>query len=116
MTLNRLLEIFSDKHCKKVYVKKLSPNDNSKNQIYLAESFDVLNIFPSGKIITDKDGERKKVTLKSKLDFYWIDEAGISNAAPHAQLILYPDYPEVRFSGFLKGSKKSSVRFIDRES
>jgi hypothetical protein len=105
MNLESLLKIFSDKACNKVYVKKLSANDNSKNQIYLAGSFDVLNILPSGEVVTDTDGHRKMKTLKSKLDFYWINNEGILSFAPNAQLILYPDYPEVRFSGFLKGSK-----------
>ena len=105
MNLKRLLKILSDKNCKKVYVKRLASNDNSKNQIYLGGSFDVLNILPSGEILEDKDGDRKKETFKSKLDFHWIMEDGSSLIAPSAQLILYPEYPEVRFSGFLKGCK-----------
>jgi hypothetical protein len=36
MNLKTLLKIFSDKSCNKIYVKRLSANDNSKNQIYLA--------------------------------------------------------------------------------
>lgn len=106
MNLKNLLNIFSNKGCKKVYVKKLSPNDNSKNQVYLGGSFDVLNVIPSSKIISDSDGVRKKETFKSKLDFNWVDDDGISYQAPNSQLICYPDYPEVRFSGFLLGCKK----------
>lgn len=105
MNLESLLKIFSNNACNKVYVKRLSANDNSKNQIYLAGSFDVLNILPSGEVVTDTNGQRKTKTLKSKLDFYWINNEGVLSFAPNAQLILYPDYPEVRFSGFLKGSK-----------
>ena len=44
MNLKTLFKIFSDKTCRKVYVKKLSPNDNSKNQVYLGGSFEILNI------------------------------------------------------------------------
>jgi hypothetical protein len=41
------------------------------------------------------------------MDFYWLtDECGISHA-PGAQLIFYPQYPEDRFSGILKGCKKA---------
>ena len=112
MDIKRLLKILSDKNCNKVYVKKLSANDNSKNQIYLAGNFDVLNILPSGVILPDKDGERKKETFKSKLDFYWINNEGLTSIAPNAQLILYPDYPEVRFSGFLKGSKNAPSELL----
>ncbi|MDZ4809979.1 MAG: MvaI/BcnI family restriction endonuclease [Bacteroidota bacterium] len=112
MNLDSLFKIFSDKACNKVYVKRLSPNDNSKNQVYLAGSFDVLNILPSGEIFDDTDGQRKTKTLKSKLDFYWISNEENISHAPNAQLILYPDYPEVRFSGFLKGSKNAPSELL----
>lgn len=107
MNLKQFLKIFSDKTCQKIYVKKLSANDNSKNQIYFGGSFDILNILPSSEIITDTDGIRKRESFKSKLDFYWLDEDGTSSKAPNCQLILYPDYPEVRFSGFLLGCKNA---------
>ncbi|MFY7840253.1 MAG: MvaI/BcnI family restriction endonuclease [Lacibacter sp.] len=105
MTLKHLLKLFSDKNCRKVYVKRLSPNDNSKNQVYLGGSFDVLNILPIKEISTDDEGDWKRTRFKTKLDFSWIDHEGKLIIAPEAQLILYPKYPEVRFSGFLKGAK-----------
>lgn len=105
MNLKTLLKIFSDNACRKVYVKRLSSNDNSKNQVYLGGSFDVLNILPIKEITTDEEGEWERKRFKTKLDFYWTDEEGLLINAPEAQLILYPKYPEVRFSGFLKGSK-----------
>lgn len=107
MELNRLLSIYSDLGCNKVYVKTLADNDNSKNQVYLAGSFEVLNILPLKEIKADTGGERKRETFKSSLDFYWVQEDGRKSHAPHAQLILYPDYPEIRLSGFLKGSKEA---------
>ncbi len=107
MNLKGLLRLFSEKNCQKLYVKKLSANDNSKNQIYFGGSFDILNVLPSSEITTDKDGIRKRESFKSKLDFYWLNDEGISSKAPNAQLILYPDYPEVRFSGFLLGCKNA---------
>jgi MvaI/BcnI restriction endonuclease family len=105
MNLKKLLKMYSDKKCTKIYVKKLSTNDNSKNQIYFGGSFDILNILPSNEIQKDLEGYRTRESFKSKLNFYWINNEGIAAIAPNAQLILYPDYPEVRFSGFLKGSK-----------
>jgi hypothetical protein len=107
MNFTTLLNIFSSNNCHKIYVKKLAANDNSKNQVYFGGSFDVLNILPSGEIITDQNGSRVRESFKSKLDYYWIDQDGSAAWAPNAQLILYPDYPEVRFSGFLSGCKKS---------
>lgn len=105
MTLKHLLKLFSDKNCSKVYVKRLSPNDNSKNQVYFGGSFDVLNILPIKEISTDDEGDWKRTRFKTKLDFSWIDGEAKLIKAPDAQLILYPKYPEVRFSGFLKGAK-----------
>lgn len=105
MTLKKLLKIFADKTCKKIYVKKLAANDNSKNQVYLGGSFDVLNILPFKEIISVDPGNWKRSRFKTSLNFYWIDEEGKLSNAPDAQLILYPKYPEVRFSGFLKGVK-----------
>jgi len=109
MNLKTLLKIFSDKDCNKVYVKKLSANDNSKNQVYFGGSFDVLNILPIKEITSDADnkGGGKKTRFKTKLDFYWAADDGQLSHAPDAQLVLYPKYPEVRFSGFLKGSKNA---------
>ena len=107
MNLKKLLDILSDNDCKKVYVKRLSANDNSKNQVYLGSSFDILNILPIKEISADSDnrGGGRKTRFKTKLDFFWINELGETNVAPDAQLILYPKYPEVRFSGFLKGCR-----------
>lgn len=107
MNLDRLIEMYHDLKCSVLYVKELSPNDNSKNQIYFGGDFSVLNIIPFKEIIKDSSGERKTETFKSKLDFFWLGDTGELFQAPNAQLILYPDYPEVRFSGFLLGCKQS---------
>ncbi|GGF33412.1 MvaI/BcnI family restriction endonuclease [Echinicola rosea] len=101
MNLETLLDIFDNNGCSRVYVKNLSPNDNSKNQVYLAGSFDILNVFPINEIIADSSGKWKKDRFKASVSFSWIQEDSSIYPAPNAQLILYPKYPEVRFSGFL---------------
>ncbi len=103
MNFNLLLKQFSDKGCKKIYIKLLSPNDNSKNQVYLGGDFSVLNILPFGEITEEGIGDWKRQRFKTRLDFYWLNEDGRLFNAPDAKLILYPKYPEVRFSGFLQG-------------
>jgi hypothetical protein len=107
MNLQQLLNIFSDKGCRKLYVKRLSPNDNSKNQVYLGGSFEVINILPIKEIVSEDPGDWKRMRFKSKVEFYWVDEEGALYQAPEAQLILYPKYPEVRFSGFLKSARNA---------
>ncbi|MBS9718524.1 MvaI/BcnI family restriction endonuclease [Pseudohalocynthiibacter aestuariivivens] len=90
------------------YAKQLAPNDNSKNQVYLGGGFGALNIIPHDAVTTDVTVRAGSVRKRDKADvkFFWIDEEGLSEA-PDAQLILYPKYPEVRMSGFLKGCRRA---------
>jgi hypothetical protein len=101
MNLQNLKKLFADHGCQKIYIKKLSPNDNSKNQVYLASSWEVLNIFPLKEIRHVSPGEWQKERFKASINFYWFNDSGELSYAPKAQLILYPKYPEIRFSGFL---------------
>lgn len=105
MNLNSLKKILAENGCKSVYIKKLAANDNSKNQVYLGGSFDILNIFPISSIETVEAGDWERERFKAKISFSWINDDGRIITAPYSQLILYPKYPEVRFSGFLKGAK-----------
>ncbi|WP_137904956.1 MvaI/BcnI family restriction endonuclease [Chryseobacterium sp. 2VB] len=102
MNLQNLKKLFIDNGCQKLYVKKLSPNDNSKNQVYLGGSFEILNIFPLSEIKTEEAGDWNMERFKASINFSWIGDDGNIYPAPNSQLILYPKYPEVRFSGFLK--------------
>ncbi|MCI2400815.1 MvaI/BcnI family restriction endonuclease [Aliiroseovarius subalbicans] len=90
------------------YAKRLAPNDNSKNQIYLGGGFEALNTIPHGPIETDSSSKAGSVRDRAKapVRFFWLDAEGLS-PAPDVQLILYPKYPEVRISGFLKGAERS---------
>lgn len=90
------------------YAKNLAPNDNSKNQVYLGGDFTALNIIPYKAIYTDGNDTAgsKRERAKADVSFFWVDENG-RHEAPDAQLILYPKYPEVRMSGFLKGCTKA---------
>ncbi|MDP3609729.1 MAG: MvaI/BcnI family restriction endonuclease [Methylophilus sp.] len=101
-SISDLLARFSQLGAINVFCKPLAENDNSKQQIYLGGSFDVVQIFPFHGIDAIENG--KNSTYKAKLEFFWIDEF-IKEQASGAQLILYPQYPEVRLSGFLKGCK-----------
>ncbi len=97
----------------RIYAKKLAPNDNSKNQVYLGGDFSALNIIPHGNIYTDDAEVAGAVRDRAKagVDFYWIGETGRYHA-PNTGLILYPKYPEVRMSGFLLGCKKAPGKIL----
>jgi hypothetical protein len=86
--------------------KDLAPNDNSKNQPYLGGDFQTLSILPAGEIKAERT-EKGRETLKAKLLFFWLQPDGTRERAPNAQIILYPQYPEIRLSGFLLGTKKA---------
>lgn len=102
MNLQNLKSLFIDNGCTKIYIKKLSPNDNSKNQVYFGGSFEILNILPISEIKNEEAGDWNKERFKASINFSWIADDGNLFPAPNAQLILYPKYPEVRFSGFLQ--------------
>lgn len=107
--LDKLLQRFANLGAISVYCKRLAENDNSKQQIYLGGSFDIVQIFPFHDIETNENGEDS--TYKAKLDFKWVTDSSVETA-PNAQLILYPKYPEVRLSGFLRGCKTSPNIFL----
>ncbi len=99
-TLDSLMKRFAALGATSVFCKPLAENDNSKQQIYLGSSLEVVQMFPFREVEAEERG--KDSTYKAKLDFHWIDE-DFSEHAKGAQLILYPQYPEVRLSGFLRG-------------
>lgn len=87
----------------RLLVKRLAENDNSKNQVYLAGNFAPTNLIPTGPTVVQTSDQGNQV-LHAPLEMFWLCENGELAHAPHAKLILYPQYPEVRFSGFLRGS------------
>lgn len=101
MTLDDLVGLFMKAGVSRLYAKTLADNDNSKNQVYFGPHFDILNIFPNEGILPDSSGSNP--IFKARLRFGWLQSDGRVAPAPHAQIILYPQYPEVRFSGFLRG-------------
>lgn len=101
MNLHQLKAMFAGVGARKLYAKPLAENDNSKNQVYFGPDFEALNLFPNNGVVPDSSHQNP--IFKAKLDFGWLTANGNIAAAPGAQLILYPQYPEVRFSGFLKG-------------
>lgn len=112
MNLSDLKSIFCNHGCKEIYVKTLSPNDNSKNQLYFGSNFEILNVLPISDITTVEAGDWKRERFKASINFAWVTLEGNLSPANHAQLILYPKYPEVRFSGFLKGSKNAPSKLM----
>lgn len=104
MSLEVLRQRMAESGVDKLYAKFLSPNDNSKNQVYLGGGFGVLNVLPAGAPVATTSGSYKKPIFQAQLNLRWLDESGSLHQAPEAKLILYPQYPEVRMSGYLRGA------------
>lgn len=107
--LATVFAMLRDNGATEVLYKILPRNANSKNQVYLAKDFSELGKIPSGEVtahvsVSVKSGKQEAV-FRSALDFHWLDENGQPRHAPRTQLIFYPQYPEVRLSGFLQGCK-----------
>ncbi len=116
MNIKTVLEELVTKNCTKVLIKKLSPNDNSKNQVYLRGEASLRYLpFLSSELVEQKSKKKKasEYIFRNLLNFYWITESG-THLAPHAKVIFYPQYPESRFSGFLKGCKDSPRNIIGK--
>lgn len=117
--LEQLVNIFGSLGSKKLYIKKLAANDNSKNQPYFGSHLTDLFFIPAGELVGSNTTSKKKVDPRRNIKYQasvnlsWVDAKGATYPAPHAKLIYYPQYPEVRFSGFLKGSKANASEWMD---
>ena len=91
--------------CSQIFAKMLSPNDNSKNQIYIGRSLESISSIPTGQLIPHSEGVR--LHYRAEMPFSWLSEDGLKHRAPHTKVIWYTRHDEVRMSGFLRGCKSS---------
>jgi hypothetical protein len=110
-TLGKLIQMYADKGVTRLYMKILAKNNNSKQQIYFGTSFSVLTLFPTLGIFPEPNGDNP--IFKAKVNFWWLMDSGVLYNAPGSQLIFYPQYPEVRFSGFIDGCENSPSDLLD---
>lgn len=110
-TLSNLIQMFADKGVTRLYLKILAKNNNKKQQIYFGTSFSALTMLPTLGVFPDPNGENP--IFKAKLNFWWMMGSGELHSAPGSQLIFYPQYPEVRFSGFLDGCHNGPSELLD---
>lgn len=112
INLATVFAMLRDNGVSEVLYKVLPQNANSKNQVYLGgKDPSQFGKIPSGDMtahdsVSEKSG-KKVAIFQATLELYWLDQEGRPNRAPDAKLIYYPQYPEVRFSGFLKGCKNA---------
>lgn len=120
ITLDKALAMMQDNGVSEVLYKVLPKNANSKNQVYLGgKDPSQFAKLPTGEMtahmsVSEKSGKQEAV-FQAMLDFYWLTEEGQLARAPHAKMIFYPQYPEVRFSGFLKECREAPSTFWVKE-
>lgn len=101
MELTRVLRAMQDAGADRILLKSLAPNDNSKNQVYVGGSELALR-----ELRVDLGGATLSAAATSfqiPQPMSWIDENGNIQAAPGTKVIFYPQYPELRISGFATG-------------
>jgi len=107
LTLENVRDLFRENGATELLCKVLPRNANSKNQVYLAPDIGQLGKIPSGAVTPFQSTSRKGdgaqgPIFRAPLSLFWITPTGALAAAPDAKMIVYPQYPEVRLSGFLK--------------
>ncbi len=107
LPLGRLLSLYASLGVSRLIYKKLASNDNSKNQPYMAGHLTDLGFLPTGKIISSDSTSgktrdpKRQIKYTTPLNLYWLSSEANVYRAPNAKLIYYPQFPEVRFSGFV---------------
>jgi len=90
-------------------LKMLPKNANDKNQIYIASDFGLLydlfsiTLAERGASIseTKNKSEPGRSILEGVFDsFFWVQPSGAMVEAKRVKVIVYPQYPEARLSGF----------------
>lgn len=118
-SLKDIVAIFTKIGIQSIYVKKLAPNDNSKNQPYFGPHLTDLSFLPTGETEISQSTSAKtsdpkrQIKYQVQVDMTWVDAQGNLYPADNSKLIYYPQYPEVRFSGFLKSSSVNLSRWMD---
>ena len=110
--------LFRERGVSVIYSKELAlKQDNDKNQLYLGKSLnEISNILPikiDERGVSSSSNKRRskfgQPISEGRLNFCWMERSGSLFQAPHAKIIDYFQYPEIRFSGFLKDCKKAPM-------
>lgn len=103
--IQQVYDLLTQAGAESIWVKRLVPNNNSKQQIFLANDPSDLSFLPLGvPSYTPAKSQKKKAgapVIQIPVPWHWVTPNGEFDA-PNAKMCYYPQYPEVRFSGFLQ--------------
>ena len=101
--------------CTSIHAKRLAPNDNSKNQIYIGRSIESVSEIPCGALVAHTEGD--KMHFRADVTWSWLDLQDLKvHPAPHTKLIWYTRHDEVRLSGFMRGCSGASPLLRSRDA
>lgn len=111
LTVTEIRQEFERIGVSQVLVKNMTGNQgNTKQQIYCGTDFSAIGLLPMSEPKAVNAGTSKKrlaqgrKILQAQVPLYWLGPQSFEPLiAPHAKLIFYHQYPEVRLSGFLRG-------------
>ena len=69
LSLDNITGIMMGLGASNIYVKKLSPNDNSKNQAYFGSHLTDLPFIPTGEIVASVSDSKKTSSYKTKIKY-----------------------------------------------
>lgn len=96
-------------NCSLALVKRLTKNNNDKNQIYFHHDASILNsVFDmtfeerkaSTSVTKTSSSPGKTIPQATFNEFYWLSADGVLEKAKQCKAITYHQYPETRLSGF----------------
>jgi hypothetical protein len=102
VNLEAILGAMKRRGATRFFYKVLAKNNNSKQQIYFGRDATTLNVLRGREIPVDENSPKHR--FKIALRFNWLVSSGQFIPAPGAQLIYYPQYPEMRLSGMVRGT------------
>ena len=115
--IQQVYDLLTQAGAESIWVKRLVPNNNSKQQIFLANDPSDLSFLPLGvpSYTPAKSQKKKKAgapVIQIPVPWHWVTPNGEFDA-PNAKMCYYPQYPEVRFSGFLQGCKEAPSELLN---
>ena len=114
--IQQVHDLLTNAGAESIWVKRLVPNNNSKQQIFLANDPSDLSFLPLGvPSYTPAKSQKKKAgapVIQIPVPWHWVTPNGEFDA-PNAKMCYYPQYPEVRFSGFLQRCKEAPSELLN---
>ena len=114
--IRRVRDLLAGAGAEAIWVKTLGSTNNSKQQVWLGNDPADLSFLPLGEPSYTPAKSRKRKAgapvVQIPVPWRWVTPDGVFDA-PNAKLCYYPQYPEVRLSGFLQGCAHAPTELMN---